>query len=68
MTDPWDERYVYLLIYHKINHSCRYIYVRPMDPMGKNNISPAGTIESIIFLFPFGGICMGYVSFTEGKL
>ena len=25
MTDPWDERYIYLLIYLiKINHSCRY--------------------------------------------
>ena len=33
MTDPWDERYIYLLIYHK-NQLNVGKYTSHMDPIG----------------------------------
>ena len=39
MTDPWDERYTYLLIYHK-NQLKVGKYSSPMDPMGYFKVIP----------------------------
>ena len=39
MTDPWDERYIYLLISHK-NQATVGKYTSPMDPMGTNIFAP----------------------------
>ena len=33
MTDPWDERHIYLLIYHQFKPNVGK-YTSPMDPMG----------------------------------
>ena len=38
MTDPWDERYIYLhLVEFYGKCRCIYIYTPYMDPMGRNH-------------------------------
>ena len=60
MTAPWDESIFTYYMYLKINHLCRYIYNRSMDPswiMTTNCISIAQCWWFFVGIFDWNGFC-----------